>query len=124
MVFTPKINGRDLKVVTLTGPGGDFGIAYAGSRKEGGHGFYYEAEGEQFFFYAEFKTEPPMKWVVRGAQTRAWSGAPFKILAQKEPAKRANIEFFFHATRWFRPELPGDASTQTVPVEFTWMIFP
>src|ERR1700722_8530559 len=120
MVLTPKIHGQDLKVVTLTGPSGDFGIAYAGSRPEGGHGFYYQAEGEQFFFYAQLKTEPAMKWVVTGAQTRAWSGAPFRTYAQKEPAKRANIEFFFHTRRCFSPEQPGDASSQAMPVEFTW----
>ena len=73
----PQIHGRDLKAAEIDGRCGRFKVAFAGSRPDGGMGYFYEDERARFFFYGEFQNEPPVNWDVGRATTGPWSGIAF-----------------------------------------------
>jgi hypothetical protein len=122
MEDTPQINGRDLKVAQLDGPGGPFKIAFAGAHKEGDHAFFYQDARGRFFFYGELTTKPALAWKIFRATLGAWTGTPISVSADDEAVFRENIEFFFRTRSWFIPHQPGDGGTAAAPVTFVWKV--
>jgi hypothetical protein len=118
----PQLNGRDLKVAEVEGPGGVFHIAFAGARKDGDRGYFYEDSRGRFFFYAFWIIEPTKHWDVSFATKGPWTGGPFKTTPENEAIFKKNIEYFFKTRRITDPVLPGDGSYAEVPVNFSWGI--
>lgn len=118
----PQIHGKDLEVAEIDGPCGRFKVASAGSRLEGGMGFFYQDERARFFFYGEFYNKPAARWDFTRATTGPFGGVAFKTTSQNEDCFRQNIEFFLKTRHWFHPSRPGDASTVGTAVTFSWRI--
>ena len=104
----------------INGPNGPFEVDFVRSHPDGVLRFSYKDDQEQFFFLAEFHTQPPINWVVVGASLG--SGVLFKTRADREAVLRQNIELFFKTRRWTDPSKPGDASTAATPITFQWRI--
>jgi hypothetical protein len=119
---TPKVNGRDLKVVRIDGPNGLFEVAYGGGNSEGEHAFFYRDTHGRFFFYAELFTSPPKHWDVTRATTELRTGSQFKTRSDLEAVFRKNIEYFLGTRDWMSPDERMDASVAQRPVSFLWNI--
>ena len=117
----PQINGRDLKLVPLSGPAGEFEIAAAGTRKDGEAGFFYRDARADFFFLAELNTAAkPPRWAVFSATTGAWAGSRMRFSAQDVAAFEQNIRYFFQTRLGLSPSRPADAETSKWQVVFEW----
>ena len=90
----PQLNGRDLKVAEVEGPGGVFHVAFAGARKDGDHGYFYQDSRGRFFFYAFWNTKPNKNWDVSFATQGPWTGGLFITTRENEAVFKQNIEFF------------------------------
>jgi hypothetical protein len=85
----PQVNGRDLKLVALSGRAGEFEIAGAGTRKDGEVGYVYRDARAEFFFWVELRTAAtPPDWKVLAAMTGAWSGSRVQFSAADEAPGR------------------------------------
>ena len=118
----PQIYGKDLKIVEIDGPRGQFGVAPAGSLPELGTGYFYQDKHGRFFFYEEFVGRPAVARKVTYAGTGARPGIPFKTTAENESYFRQNIEFFFKTRVPFDPIRLRDESDAALPVTFSWRI--
>jgi len=119
----PQVNGRDLKLVALSGPAGEFEIAGAGARKDGEVGYFYRDPRAEFFFLVELRTAAtPPHWKVFAAMTGAWSGSAVRFSAQDEAAFQQNIRYFFQTRQGLSPTRPADSVTATWPVTFEWQV--
>ena len=118
----PQVNGRDLEVAEVEGPNGLFHVALAGSRKEGGSGYFYQDGRGRFFFYAFWIIKPIKRWDVSFATKGPWTGGPFTTTRENEAIFKKNIEFFFKTRSVLDPAQPGDGSFAEFPVNFSWGI--
>lgn len=99
------------RIVTLQGPGGEFGMAFDGAHRDGLH-FLYRDSKHQFFFYAD--TNPTPIWTI----TIEFAD---RLTVSRDEANRieSNIEFFFKTRDYLRPE--REVSFVKV-VTFRWRI--
>ena len=117
----PQVNGRDLKLVALSGPAGEFEIAAAGTRNDGEVGYFYRDARAEFFFLVELLTAAaPPNWKVFAAMTGAWCGSPVRFSTHDEAAFQQNIRYFFRTRQGLSPTRPVDSETAAWRVTFEW----
>lgn len=104
----------DSKIVNIQGPNGEFGIAAAGTTKEG-FCYLYSDGKHRFFFYASISRKPV--WTVAVEST---SG--IQVSREDEAVLKENISHFFRTRDFTRPEKSGFASAENVVISFSWGI--
>jgi hypothetical protein len=102
------------KIVRIEGPGGDFGIAFAGTGKEGLHYFYRDSR-HSFFFYPQFQYKPLVRVTIE------WTSG-ILVSSEEEARLRKNIEFFFKSRDRTHPEREPKPGMAAEAVAFQWRI--